>query len=124
MSAAAAKKHYTNFPTTMACMDANTATAHAAYRMNDCAFIFPITPSSTMGEVSDEFATAQKKNVFGQTMKVVEMQSEAGAGEFAYNCVDGYCRSVPPFSDLVRFSFVISGCTAWSLGLGLTSDLI
>ena len=81
-SSANKKKHYTTFPTpAMACMDANTATAHAAYRMNDCAFIFPITPSSTMGEVSDEFATAQKKNVFGQTMKVVEMQSEAGAGE-------------------------------------------
>jgi hypothetical protein len=61
-----AKKHYSKFQTTMACFDANTATAHAAYRMNDCAFIFPITPSSTMGEVSDEFATAHKKNIFGQ----------------------------------------------------------
>ena len=76
------KKHVSTFSTTtQVCMDGNTATAHAAYRMNDCAFIFPITPSSTMGEVSDEFATADKKNIFGQTMKVVEMQSEGGAGK-------------------------------------------
>lgn len=82
-SSATKKKQFSNFKTTMACYDANTATAHAAYRMNDCSFIFPITPSSTMGEVSDEFATAHKLNIYGQTMKVVEMQSEAGAGEWS-----------------------------------------
>ena len=63
-----------------ACVDGNYATAHAAYRINDCSFIFPITPSSPMGENADEFATAHKLNIFGQEMKVVEMQSEGGAG--------------------------------------------
>lgn len=68
------------YQTERVCADGNWAVAHAAYRMNDCAFIFPITPSSPMGETSDEFATKHKKNIFGQEMKIVEMQSEAGAG--------------------------------------------
>jgi Pyruvate flavodoxin/ferredoxin oxidoreductase, thiamine diP-bdg len=63
------------------CVDGNYATAHAAYRMNDCAFVFPITPSSPMGEFSDEMANVQhKRNVFGQELKIVELQSEGGAG--------------------------------------------
>jgi len=72
------KKHYE--PPVRACVDGNWAVAHAAYRINDCAFIFPITPSSPMGEYSDEFATKHKLNIYGQEMKIVEMQSEAGAG--------------------------------------------
>lgn len=71
------KKTYT---TVKKCVDGNWAVADAAYRINDCAFIFPITPSSAMGEQSDEFATNHRKNIFGQEMKVIEMQSEAGAG--------------------------------------------
>ena len=62
-----------NYKTEKACVDGNWAVAHSAYRINDCAFIFPITPSSPMGEFSDEFATKHKKNVFGQEMKIVEM---------------------------------------------------
>jgi pyruvate-ferredoxin/flavodoxin oxidoreductase len=70
-----------------ACVDGNYAVAHVAYRINDCSFIFPITPSSPMGENADEFATQHKLNVFGQEMKIVEMQSEAGAGEcFPHSC--------------------------------------
>ncbi len=57
----------------------NTATAHVAYAFSDAAAIFPITPSSTMAEVCDEWAAYGRKNIFGQTMKIVEMQSEAGA---------------------------------------------
>lgn len=73
-------KHVSTFPSPpKACVDGNAATAHVAYRMNDCAYIFPITPSSPMGETCDEMATAGQLNLFGQTMKVVEMQSEAGA---------------------------------------------
>jgi pyruvate/2-oxoacid:ferredoxin oxidoreductase alpha subunit len=68
------------YNTVQACVDGNYAVAHVAYRMNDCAFIFPITPSSPMGENSDEFATKHVQNIFGQEMKIVEMQSEAGAG--------------------------------------------
>ena len=55
--------------------------AHVTYRANDNAYIFPITPSSPMGEEVDAWAAQHKLNLFGQELKVVEMQSEAGAGE-------------------------------------------
>ena len=60
-------------------MDGNTAAAHIAYAFTEVAAIYPITPSSTMAEVVDEWAAYGKKNIFGQKMKVAEMQSEAGA---------------------------------------------
>ncbi len=60
-------------------VDGNTATAHVAYAFSDAAAIFPITPSSNMAEVCDEWSAYGRKNIFGQTMKIVEMQSEAGA---------------------------------------------
>ncbi len=60
-------------------VDGNTATAHVAYAFSDAAAIFPITPSSNMAEACDEWAATGRKNIFGQTMKIVEMQSEAGA---------------------------------------------
>ena len=64
---------------TMMTVDGNTAAAYVAYAFTDVAAIYPITPSSTMAEVTDEWAAAGKKNIFGQTVNVVEMQSEAGA---------------------------------------------
>jgi pyruvate-ferredoxin/flavodoxin oxidoreductase len=63
----------------MKTMDGNTAAAHVAYAFTDVAAIFPITPSSPMGEKADEWASQGRKNIFGQEVKVVEMQSEAGA---------------------------------------------
>ena len=78
MDTSKTKKKYT---TEQKCVDGNWAVAHAAYRSNDCAYIFPITPSSPMGEEVDAWAAEHKKNLFGQEMKVVEMQSEAGAGK-------------------------------------------
>lgn len=69
------------YQTELKCVDGNWAVAHAAYRTNDCAYIFPITPSSPMGEEVDQWAAEHKKNMFGQEMKVLEMQSEAGAGK-------------------------------------------
>lgn len=63
----------------MKTMDGNEAAAHASYAFSEVATIFPITPSSTMAEFVDEWAAHGKKNIFGQTVKVVEMQSEAGA---------------------------------------------
>ncbi len=60
-------------------MDGNEAAAHAAYAYTEVATIYPITPSSVMPEHVDEWATAGRKNIFGQTVKVTEMQSEAGA---------------------------------------------
>lgn len=63
----------------MKTMDGNTAAAQVSYAFTDIAAIYPITPSSTMSEVVDEWAAYGKKNIFGQTVKVAEMQSEAGA---------------------------------------------
>ena len=59
--------------------DGNYAAAHVAYMFSEVAAIYPITPSSTMAELVDEWAAAGRKNIFGETVKVVEMQSEAGA---------------------------------------------
>ncbi|MBC7186648.1 MAG: pyruvate:ferredoxin (flavodoxin) oxidoreductase [Calditrichaeota bacterium] len=60
-------------------MDGNTAAAHVAYAFSDVAAIYPITPSSPMGELADEWAAKGRKNIFGQVVDVIEMQSEAGA---------------------------------------------
>ena len=60
-------------------MDGNTAAAHVAYAFTEFAGIFPITPSSTMAEYIDAWSAAGRKNVFNTKVKVVEMQSEAGA---------------------------------------------
>ncbi|MEN8243368.1 MAG: pyruvate:ferredoxin (flavodoxin) oxidoreductase [Thermodesulfobacteriota bacterium] len=63
----------------MKTIDGNTAAAHVAYAMSDAATIYPITPSSPMGELCDEWAANGLKNIFGQTMAVRQLQSEAGA---------------------------------------------
>ncbi len=60
-------------------MDGNTAAAHVSYAFTEVAGIYPITPSSPMADSVDQWAAAGRKNIFGQTVKVVEMQSEAGA---------------------------------------------
>ena len=63
----------------MKTMDGNQAASHASYAYTDVAAIYPITPSSVMAEHTDEWATEGRKNIFGQTVQVTEMQSEAGA---------------------------------------------
>ena len=63
----------------MKTVDGNTAAAHVAYAMSDVATIYPITPSSSIGEIADEWAAGGRKNIFGQTMTVRQLQSEAGA---------------------------------------------
>jgi len=63
----------------MMSIDGNTAAAHVAYAFSDVAAIYPITPSSPMGEVADTWAAHGRKNLFGQSLQVTEMQSEAGA---------------------------------------------
>lgn len=60
-------------------VDGNTAAAYVAYAYTDVAAVYPITPSSTMAEVVDDWAAGGRKNIFGQSVRVVEMQSEAGA---------------------------------------------
>ncbi|MBQ3199200.1 MAG: pyruvate:ferredoxin (flavodoxin) oxidoreductase [Firmicutes bacterium] len=62
-----------------ATMDGNQAAAYVAYAFTDVATIYPITPSSTMAEYVDEWQAAGRKNIFGQTVSITEMQSEGGA---------------------------------------------
>src|SRR5574344_577087 len=59
--------------------DGNCAAAHVAYMFSEVAAIYPITPSSPMAEYIDEWSAGGRKNIFGETVKVVEMQSEGGA---------------------------------------------
>ncbi|WP_416181532.1 pyruvate:ferredoxin (flavodoxin) oxidoreductase [Acidaminococcus timonensis] len=63
----------------MKTMDGNTAAAYTSYAFTEVAAIYPITPSSPMAEVSDEWASHGKKNIFGRPVQIMEMQSEAGA---------------------------------------------
>ncbi len=63
----------------MQTIDGNTAAAHVAYALSDVANIYPITPSSPIGEIADEWAASGRKNIFGQTLLVRQLQSEAGA---------------------------------------------
>ena len=70
-------------------VEGNEAAAHVAYAMSDVAAIYPITPSSTMGEYADEWAAHGRKNIFGQVLKVVEMQSEAGAAGAVHGALSG-----------------------------------
>ncbi|MCP4746545.1 MAG: pyruvate:ferredoxin (flavodoxin) oxidoreductase [Desulfobacteraceae bacterium] len=64
---------------TMKTVDGNTAAAHVAYALSDAAAIYPITPSSPIGEICDEWAASGRKNIFGQEVLIRQMQSEAGA---------------------------------------------
>ena len=60
-------------------IDGNTATAKIAYKMSEIATIYPITPSSPMAEYCDEMSAKGEKNIYGDVVRVVEMQSEGGA---------------------------------------------
>ncbi|MDR2819547.1 MAG: pyruvate:ferredoxin (flavodoxin) oxidoreductase [Desulfovibrio sp.] len=73
----------------MSTMDGNHATAHIAYALSETAAIFPITPSSVMGEIMDELAADGHKNLFGQKVIVREMQSEAGAAGAVHGMLVG-----------------------------------
>ncbi|MEA3558444.1 MAG: pyruvate:ferredoxin (flavodoxin) oxidoreductase, partial [Candidatus Thermoplasmatota archaeon] len=73
----------------MRSMDGNTAAAHVGYAFSDVAAIYPITPSSAMGEIADTWAAHGRKNIFGQVMKIVEMQSEAGAAGAVHGSLSG-----------------------------------
>ncbi|HBT47610.1 MAG TPA: pyruvate:ferredoxin (flavodoxin) oxidoreductase [Peptococcaceae bacterium] len=70
-------------------IDGNTAAAHVAYALSEVAAIYPITPSSPMAELCDEWAAQGRKNIFGRPLKVVEMQSEAGAAGAVHGSLAG-----------------------------------
>ena len=70
-------------------MDGNEAAAHIAYKTSEVCAIYPITPSSTMGEWADEWSSNDVKNIFGEVPKVIEMQSEAGAAGAIHGALQG-----------------------------------
>ena len=70
-------------------MDGNEAAAYIAYKTNEVCAIYPITPSSTMGEWADEWSAKGMKNIFGQVPRVMEMQSEAGAAGALHGALQG-----------------------------------
>ncbi|MDC7240750.1 MAG: pyruvate:ferredoxin (flavodoxin) oxidoreductase, partial [Spirochaetales bacterium] len=73
----------------MVTIDGNAAAAHVAYAFSEVAAIFPITPSSPMGEYSDAWASQGRENVFGKKVDVIEMQSEAGAAGSVHGALSG-----------------------------------
>lgn len=80
--------------TTMKSVDGNTAAAHIAYAFSDVAAIYPITPSSPMGEEVDAWAAYGRKNIFDQVLKVSEMQSEGGAAGAVHGALSaGACAT-------------------------------
>ena len=70
-------------------MDGNMAASYISYAFTDVSAIYPITPSSTMGENVDEWSSKGMKNIFGQPVRVVEMQSEAGAAGAVHGSLQG-----------------------------------
>ena len=60
-------------------MDGNTAAAHVAYAFSEVSAIYPITPSSPMAENMDEWGASDRRNIFGEQVKIIEMESEGGA---------------------------------------------
>ncbi len=76
-------------PPTMKTMDGNTAAAHVAYALTETAAIYPITPSSPMGEIADEWAAQGRENVFGDMVEIRQLQSEAGAAGAVHGALAG-----------------------------------
>ena len=74
---------------TLLSVDGNTAAGLASYAFTEVAGIYPITPSSPMAELVDVYASQGKLNFFGNTVKVVEMQSEAGASGTVHGALQG-----------------------------------
>ncbi len=74
---------------TRAIIDGNEAAASAAYRLNELCSIYPITPSSTMAELADEWSAQQRRNVYGTVPTVIEMQSEGGAAGALHGALQG-----------------------------------
>lgn len=70
-------------------MDGNEAAVHIAYKTSEVCAIYPITPSSTMGEFADEWSSDNKENIYGEVPKIIEMQSEAGAAGAIHGALQG-----------------------------------
>jgi len=74
---------------TSAIMDGNEAASYIAYKTSEVCAIYPITPSSAMGEWADEWSSNEVKNIYGETPKIIEMQSEAGAAGAIHGALQG-----------------------------------
>ncbi len=85
----ATEKQVSDKKASLAIMDGNEAAAYIAYKTNEVCAIYPITPSSTMGEWADEWSAKGMKNIFGGVPRVVEMQSEAGAAGALHGALQG-----------------------------------
>ncbi len=83
------KKPTTSGKSSFSIMDGNEAAAYIAYKTSEVCAIYPITPSSTMGEWADEWSSNDVKNIFGEVPKVIEMQSEAGAAGAIHGALQG-----------------------------------
>ncbi len=119
-------------------MDGNTAAAHVSYAFTEVAGIYPITPSSPMADNVDQWSAAGRKNIFGNTVKVVEMQSEAGAagtvhGSLAagaltttYTASQGLLLMIPNMSkiagELLPAVFHVSARTVATQSLNIFGD--
>ena len=119
-------------------MDGNTAAAYISYGFTEVASIFPITPSSTMAEKVDEWAAHGRKNIFGNTVRVLEMQSEAGAAgtchgslqagalTTTYTASQGLLLMIPPMykiaGEFLPGVFHISSRTLSVHGLSIFGD--
>ncbi len=88
-SPSAGKKSTTKDNKAFSIMDGNEAAAYIAYKTSEVCAIYPITPSSAMGEWADEWSSNDIKNIFGETPKVIEMQSEAGAAGAIHGALQG-----------------------------------
>ncbi len=75
-------------------MDGNEAAAYIAYKTSEVCAIYPITPSSAMGEWADEWSSNDEKNIFGEVPKIIEMQSEAGAAGAIHGALQGGALSI------------------------------
>ena len=122
----------------MKSMDGNTAAAHVSYAFTEVAGIYPITPSSPMADSVDQWAAAGQKNIFGTTVKVIEMQSEAGAagtvhGSLAagaltttYTAAQGLLLMIPNMykiaGELLPCVFHVSARTVASHALNIFGD--
>ena len=85
----------------MKTMDGNSAAAHVAYAYTDVAAIYPITPPSVMAELTDEWAAAGRNNLFGEPVRVIEMQSEGGVAGTVHEISLNHTKLVTPDGHLV-----------------------
>ena len=94
-------------------MDGNTAAAHVAYAFTEVAAIYPITPSSPMAEKVDEWSAKGRKNLFGSTVDVIQMQSEAGAAGTCHGSLQAGALTTS-FTSSQGLMLMIPPCTPWA----------